>query len=127
MARRRSIIVLWLYLLLLKVKSDSAANVNMDTSALFKIDKDEVDVSEKDFHVGDLAIDDNLLVDDLSNIVLTVGELVEMYNNDETINKNNSPVGKKKFETIEKNKIVKQSSSDITVDFRDVAGMLEQI
>jgi len=98
----------------------------MDTSALFKIDKDEVDVSEKDFHVGDLAIDDNLLVDDLSNIVLTVGELVEMYNNDETSNRITSADGKKKFETIDKNKIAKQSSSDITVDFRDVADAAEQ-
>ena len=113
MARTKSIIVMWLYLLLLKVKRDAATNVNMDTSALFHLDKGGLDLANS--VVGDEDVD----------IVLTVGDLVKMYNNEDTSANKDSDIlspAKKKFERIEVIEDSKQTQSEITVDFRAVAG-----
>jgi hypothetical protein len=127
MARRRCIIVLWLYLLLLKVKSDNVNDVNMDTSALFHSGND---VFGDNLHAGDLNVGENLVDDKDGDIVLTVGELVKMYNNEEHTENNDLDVeiinpdyaGKQKFERLKTNKGSKQTQSELTVDFRDVAG-----
>ena len=130
MARRKSIIILWLYLLLLKVKSDPARSVNMDTSALFH--SDVFSEGSEYFHVGDLNIGESLKSDDDVDIVLTVGELVKMYNNEDTsdsdvkvISEENS--GNQKFVRLTAGKDSKQTQSDITVDFKAVAGRSSNI
>jgi len=124
---------LWLYLLLLKVKSDHVGDVNMDTSALFHSDKDVFGEVSDNFHAGDLNVGENLVDDKDGDIVLTVGELVKMYNNEEA-EKNDSDVevlnsvnaGKQKFERLQANKGSRQTQSEITVDFRDVADAGEE-
>ena len=123
---------MWLYLLLLMVKSDHVSDVNMDTSALFNLVKDGIGEVTNNFHAGDLNVGENLVDDKDSDIVLTVGELVKMYNNEEHTEKNDldvdveiiNPVhaGKQKFERLQTNKGSKQTQSEITVDFRDLAG-----
>ena len=126
MRRGRLIKVLWLYMLLLKVKSDPMRNVNMDTSALFHDDNND----SENYHVGDLNVGEHLITDDISDIVLTVGELVEMYNSEDPLVNTDSDVevinpeltGKTKFERLQTNPSSKQTQSEITVDFRDVAG-----
>ena len=114
-------ILLWLYMLLLKVKSDNVGDINMDASLIF--DTENTDTEE--FNVGDLNVGDDLH-DDLSEIVITVGELVKMYNDEEndTDKENvNKVTAKKKFKKLESSKSSnKQGQNEITVDFRDVAG-----
>jgi len=135
MVRRKSIIILWLYLLLLKVKCDFSKNVNMDASALFDLDNDTFNQDSSNKHVGDLSIVDNLLGDDEDvDIVLTVGELVEMYNDEDTYAETESEAevfypsvtGKNKFERLETVKNSKQIQSEVTVDFRAVADAGEE-
>jgi len=119
-----SMILLWLYMLLLRVKGDNVGDVNMDISLLF--DAENTDTEE--FNVGELNIGDDLY-DDLSEIVITVGELVKMYNNEEndTDSDNIQEVAaKKKFEKLQASKTSKQGQSEITVDFRDVADAGEE-
>ena len=96
----------------------------MDTSALFNTDVFSEEV-KKNFHVGDLNIGENLDSDDDVDIVLTVGDLVKMYNNEDTSANKDSDIlspAKKKFERIEVIEDSKQTQSEITVDFRAVAG-----
>merc|ERR1719187_1971900 len=123
--RRGCMILLWLYMLLLKVKSDSVGNINMDASVLF----DTKNSDAKEFNVGDLNVGDDLY-DDLSEIVITVGELVKMYNNEENdTNKDNikEVAAKKKFKKLEPSKTFpKQGQNEITVDFRDIADAGEE-
>merc|ERR1711894_419859 len=102
MMRRRCMILLWLYMLLLKVKSDSVGDINMDASVLFNTKN----LDAEEFNVGDLNVGDDLY-DDLSEIVITVGELVKMYNNEENdTNKDNikEVAAKKKFKKLEPSK-----------------------
>jgi len=114
-------------MLLLKVKSDPMRNVNMDTSALFHDDNEN-------YHVGDLNVGEHLITDDIIDIVLTVGELVEMYNSEDPLVNTDSDVevinpevnGKKRFERLQTNPGSKQTQSEITVDFRDVADAGEE-
>merc|ERR1712013_748931 len=121
MMRRRCMILLWLYMLLLKVKSDNVGDINMDASLIF--DTENTDTEE--FNVGDLNVGD-----DLSEIVITVGELVKMYNDEEndTDKENvNKVTAKKKFKKLESSKSSnKQGQNEITVDFRDVADAGEE-
>jgi len=118
-------ILLWLYMLLLKVKSDNVGDINMDASLIF--DTENTDTEE--FNVGDLNVGDDLY-DDLSEIVITVGELVKMYNDEEndTDKENvNKVTAKKKFKKLESSKSSnKQGQNEITVDFRDVADAGEE-
>ena len=102
----------------------------MDTSALFHDDNNE----SENYHVGDLNVGEHLITDDISDIVLTVGELVEMYNSEDPLVNTDSDVevinpdvtGKKRFERLQTNPSSKQTQSEITVDFRDVAGRIEE-
>merc|ERR1712013_929372 len=125
MMRRRCMILLWLYMLLLKVKSDNVGDINMDASLIF--DTENTDTEE--FNVGDLNVGGDLY-DDLSEIVITVGELVKMYNDEEndTDKENvNKVTAKKKFKKLESSKSSnKQGQNEITVDFRDVADAGEE-
>ena len=118
---------MWLYLLLLKVKSDHVSDVNMDTSALFHSGMDVFGEVSDNFHTGDLNVAETLVDDKDGDIVLTVGECVQMYNNEENTDSdveiiNPAHVGKQKFERLQTNKGSKQTQSEIAVDFRDVAG-----
>ena len=121
---------MWLYLLLLKVKSDHVSDVNMDTSALFHSGMDVFGEVSDNFNTGDLNIGENLGDDKDGDIVMTVGELLKLYNDEENHEKSNSDfeiinsvyAGKRKFERLQTNNGSKQTQSEITVDFRDVAG-----
>eukprot|EP00092_Neocalanus_flemingeri_P003368 GFUD01003606.1.p1 GENE.GFUD01003606.1~~GFUD01003606.1.p1 ORF type:complete len:393 (+),score=117.05 GFUD01003606.1:114-1181(+) len=96
----------------------------MDTSALFRSEKIVFGENSENYHVGDLNIGDEDV-----DIVLTVEEMVKMYNDEDTyadIDSNAEIIDqtrahKNKFERLELVKDSKQTQNEVAVDFRAVA------